>query len=334
MDIESARSLKEEIATRVVPETVAAIRAEGGFSITTFSLRRMTGVEPDIALGIAKGKGKKDVRLAVRIQRHSLQRSGGFLDDVQKMAKGEVDVRFIGRVDKHGVWYRSRLRPLQTGASIGHYKITAGTVGAFATRKEKPTTVILSNNHVLANENSAKKGDAIIQPGDYDGGLIGDDVVAKLVRWVPLKKGSANFVDAAIAGVASGIKFDPLIYRGIGKLAGVRGEPLLPGTKVVKLGRTTGLTNGRVTAIEVDKVVVEYDIGTISFDNQVEIEGTGNRGFSSGGDSGSLILDESLHACMLLFAGSERGGSNGRGLTYANPIQPVLDKLAIKLLTD
>lgn len=71
MDIESARSLKEEIATRVVPEAVAAIRAEGGFSITTFSLRRVTGVEPDIALGIAKGKGKKDVRLAVRIQRHS-----------------------------------------------------------------------------------------------------------------------------------------------------------------------------------------------------------------------------------------------------------------------
>ena len=37
---------------------------------------------------------------------------------------------------------------------------------------------------------------------------------------------------------------------------------------------------------------------------------------------------------LLLFAGSERGGSNGRGLTYVNPIQPVLDKLEIKLAAD
>lgn len=250
------------------------------------------------------------------------------------MAKGEVEVRFIGRVDKHGVWYRSRVRPLQPGASIGHYKITAGTIGAFVTQTEKSTTVILSNNHVLANENSAREGDAIIQPGDYDGGLIGEDAVAKLIRWVPLNKRGANLVDAAIADVESGIKVDPLGYRGIGKLAGVRSDPLQLGMTVVKLGRTTGLTKGHVTAIEVDKVVIEYDIGTISFDNQVEIEGTGNRGFSSGGDSGSLILDESLRACMLLFAGSERGGSNGRGLTYANPIATVLDKLAIKLVAD
>lgn len=35
----------------------------------------------------------------------------------------------------------------------------------------------------------------------------------------------------------------------------------------------------------------------------------------------------------LLFAGSETGGRNGRGLTYANPIDVVLRKLAIALPT-
>jgi hypothetical protein len=100
---------------------------------------------------------------------------------------------------------------------------------------------------------------------------------------------------------------------------------------VAKVGRTTGPTQGRISAIEVDDVVVEYDVGEVSFDDQIEIESTGAGAFSAGGDSGSLILDEEFRACGLLFAGSETGGSNGRGLTYANPIAVVLKKLAIEL---
>lgn len=334
MKLESARSLKTEIATQVIPEAVEAVRSEGGFSITTFSLRRMTGFEPNVALGIAKGKGKEDVHLAVRIQRHSLERSRPLLDRINKLATGEVDVRYIGRVAKHasdGIWYRSRVRPLESGASIGHFRITAGTIGAIAKQSKKPTTVILSNNHVLANENSAKAGDPVIQPGDYDGGKRKNDTVAKLTRWVELKKGTPNYIDAAIAAVEPHVKVDALTYRGIGQLAGVRAEPLLPGAAVVKVGRTTGITKGRVTAVEVDNVVVDYDLGSLSFDNQVEIEGMEDHGFSGGGDSGSLILDEAVRACLLLFAGSESGGSNGRGLTYASPIGRVLDELAITL---
>jgi hypothetical protein len=33
----------------------------------------------------------------------------------------------------------------------------------------------------------------------------------------------------------------------------------------------------------------------------------------------------------LLFAGSDQGGANGQGLTYANPIQTVLDSLSLEL---
>ena len=42
-----------------------------------------------------------------------------------------------------------------------------------------------------------------------------------------------------------------------------------------KVGRTTGKTLGRVTAFELDNVVVGYDIGNLRFDNQIEIEGAG-----------------------------------------------------------
>ena len=169
---------------------------------------------------------------------------------------------------------------------------------------------------------------------DLDDGGRPRDVVARLTKFVRLQKNRSNLVDAAIAAVPDSIEVDPLKYRGLGTLAGVRTEPLSDREAVAKIGRTTGLTRGRVTAIEVDNVVVEYDVGDLSFDDQIEIEGAGNRTFSSGGDSGSAILDEENRICGLLFAGSETGGRNGRGLTYANPIATVLRRLAIELPID
>src|SRR5262245_56479469 len=44
-----------------------------------------------------------------------------------------------------------RRRPAPNGVSIGHYAITAGTLGCLVTNGS--TTFILSNNHVLADEN-------------------------------------------------------------------------------------------------------------------------------------------------------------------------------------
>jgi len=131
--------------------------------------------------------------------------------------------------------------------------------------------------------------------------------------------------------VQESIAVDAGNYQGVGALLGVRADPVHPDLGVTKVGRTTGVTHGRITAIEVDNLVIGYDVGDISFDGQIEIESTGEGPFSSGGDSGSLILDADTRACALLFAGSESGGSNGRGLTYANPVSPVLDQLEIEL---
>jgi hypothetical protein len=71
-------------------------------------------------------------------------------------------------------------------------------------------------------------------------------------------------------------------------------------------------------------VGVEYDDGVHTFDDQVEIEGlTG--AFSAGGDSGSVIWRSTDRAPLgLLFAGSERGGGAGGGVTFANPLATVL----------
>lgn len=335
MKIESVRALKQEIASDVVPPAVSAISSAGGFSLTTFALHKVTRAEPLVALGVAPGKKRDDVRLAVRLQRHSLERSTPLLQNIRKRARNEVDIRFVGRIAKHALpWYRLRQRPLLPGSSAGHFNITAGTIGAIARERKTGRDVILSNNHVLANENDARKGDAILQPGAFDKGRQPKDLVAKLAKWVDLKPNGSNLCDAAIATIVKGIDVDPLTYKGVGKLAGVRVDPLVLGTAVSKIGRTSGLTRGWISAVELDKVVIQYDLGMLSFDDQVEIDSTGSGPFCAAGDSGSLVLDEENRGCALLFAGSEAGGQNGRGLAYASPIAIVLKRLAIDLHGD
>jgi hypothetical protein len=89
-----------------------------------------------------------------------------------------------------------RTRPAKGGYSVGHYGITAGTIGTSvydilpggSTSGSPaigvgmpPRYYILSNNHVLANVNDAKIGDPILQPGPYDGGTDPADRIATLI---------------------------------------------------------------------------------------------------------------------------------------------------------
>ncbi len=83
---------------------------------------------------------------------------------------------------------RDRFRPtIPSGVSIGHYKITAGTLGTIVTDKTTGEKLILSNNHVMANSNDALVGDAILQPGPTDGGKNPADMVARLERFVRIR---------------------------------------------------------------------------------------------------------------------------------------------------
>ena len=92
---------------------------------------------------------------------------------------------------------KERARPLKIGISIGHYKITAGTLGGFVRSRDDGSVLILSNNHVLANENKGKKGDAVLQPGADDGGRNPEDKVGELLRFVRLKRERTDLVDCA-----------------------------------------------------------------------------------------------------------------------------------------
>ena len=335
MQLDSARGLKQLLSeTILAPLTAGNTAAVRSFALSAGPMEKVSSILPSLALGLAPKKGNQ-VQLAVRCQREELMDSKE-VRQIRKQAKNEVDVRFIGRLRKRATpWNQKRVRPLQIGLSCGHFNITAGTLGCFVRLKGDAIRLfILSNNHVLADEDRAKTGDAILQPGKIDKGKNPQDLVAKFIAAVKLKKTGVNFVDAAIAEIKSSLKSKANLrtIKGLGKLAGLGAAFVDEGTEVAKLGRTTDLTRGRVTAFELDNVVVSYDLGNLRFDNQIEIEGAGTKAFSEGGDSGSLIVAaETREAIALLFAGGDVGGSNGQGLTYANPLHTVLDKLKIDL---
>ena len=217
---------------------------------------------------------------------------------------------------------RGRIRPVEGGYSVGHYRITAGTM-ATAVYDRSPFPGIprryymLSNNHVLANSNNARIGDPILQPGPYDGGTYPRDLVARLYRFVPIRfDGRCNYVDAAIA-VGEFHDLDREIYW-IGYVKGVATVGV--NTIVQKTGRTTSYTSGRVTAINAT-VNVNYGGGRVGRMCRQIV----TTNMSAGGDSGSLLCDMNERAVGLLFAGSS-------SVTIHNDIRYVQSLLGIRVV--
>jgi len=239
----------------------------------------------------------------------------------------------VGGVDAYS--HRARHRPAPGGVSVGHVNVTAGTLGSRAIGLTAPWNnrhLILSNNHVLANSNAGRVNDSIIQPGSADGGRHPGDQIAVLARWVPINfGGAANIVDAAFGWAwHERIRGSQYYLSGGSPTYYTTGTAPLAaslGMIVGKSGRTTGLTQGRVTQIGVS-VNVNYGGGRVAlFRNQIAIQSVNANPFSAGGDSGSLIWQwaTGVRPVGLLFAG-------GGNTTFANPIGNVLAALDIRLL--
>lgn len=220
-----------------------------------------------------------------------------------------------------------RVRPAYGGVSVGHYKITAGTLGTCCYDAAPFPSIpqryyILSNNHVLANANAANIGDPILQPGAFDGGTYPADVIARLSRFVPIRfilpnqPPPLNYVDAAVAE-GNFADLDRRIFW-IGHLRRLFVAATID-MVVQKCGRTTNFTTGRVQNINAT-VDVNYGNGQVArFARQIL-----TTSMSAGGDSGSLVSDLEEGAVGLLFAGSPQ-------VTVVNPILLVQQLLGIRV---
>ena len=228
--------------------------------------------------------------------------------------------------------------PIQLGTSGGNINDSSkafcygGTLGALV-EDASGNQYILSNNHVLARTNAAALGEDVIQPGliDQSPACFRDrtDIVANLSEFIPIlfktkRTMPANTVDAAIAQVRVG-KVDPTGFvMDIGTLSSDTVAPSL-GMAVKKSGRTTGVTNGNITAVS---ATIDVSLGsgkTARFVDQIVV-GPGN--FIAAGDSGSLMVEDVVanpRAVGLLFAGSST-------TAIANPIGHVLNAFGVSMV--
>ncbi|MDN5312427.1 MAG: hypothetical protein PWQ68_1400 [Thermoanaerobacteraceae bacterium] len=247
-----------------------------------------------------------------------------------------------------------KARPARPGMSIGHFKITAGTFGAVVKDEKTGETLILSNNHVLANATDGRDGksavgDPILQPGAYDGGSM-SDVIAHLERFVPILKNTGedrcpvaksiekaanlilkvvkpnyrmqfikntpthNLIDAAVAKPVKPEYISQEIFD-LGSIKGTA-EPRI-GMVVKKSGRTSGITSGEIKALDVMLKVMLGPSEEATFYEQIL---TGP--MAQPGDSGSIVVDENMNAVGLLFAGSDEA-------TIINPIVNVMKLLKV-----
>jgi hypothetical protein len=303
-------------------------------------------------IGYKISAGKKTGRLSIVCSVEKKEPSAKLLNSemVPESVDGvPTDVVATGRIRAFQP-PTGRFRPAPGGVSIGHFEITAGTLGCLV--RKNGELFILSNNHVLANCNDATIGDAILQPGPYDGGLNPADKIAELAEFVPITySGSssacpvANSIAdvcnlfAAVAGSDTRLQavtvqsaenlVDAALARplnpadvvnellGYGSIAGTAEGAL--GMVVKKSGRTTGLTTGQIEQIDVTANVSYGGDRVAQFHDQL-LAGA----MSQGGDSGSAVLDTSNNLVGLLFAGSDQ-------TTIINRIQNVFSILGVSL---
>lgn len=264
-----------------------------------------------------------------------------------------TDVVAVGQVTAQNK-RRIRVRPAVGGVSIGHPAVSFGTLGTVVRDAESNQQMILSCNHILANQNNAQLGDAILQPAEGDGGERENDTIGKLYRFIPLyyqtdaasmgspsECGIARFLAALFnapailfgaktrlkavynkpvnfvdAALARPERLNDLSHeiQGIGKVTGT--ARITVGDNVKKSGCSTGITFGEIKSIDTE-LEVNYGRDIAFFDHQLM-----THAMSKGGDSGSLLVNNEDKAAGLLFAGSETH-------SFFNPIDRIIEALHI-----
>jgi hypothetical protein len=272
-----------------------------------------------------------------------------------------TDVIETGEITACSLDRRTRLRPVRPGISVGHQGGSTGTFGCVVRRDGalfilSNNHVLASVNQAEKGDFILQPGpadggsllDQVAKLTDFvtlrfiDGAAdsqsetqstepqgcavllnnllsaLGDIGQTKTADEVPLGP-QLNYVDVALARLEETVSVNPRIVDIGGAPLGIA-EPEL-NMKVIKSGRTTGLTKGVI--IQVDVVVdVKYGNCTARFVDQIM-----TTPLSEPGDSGSLVMDYERNAVGLLFSGSDN-------ITVINPIRPVLKAMRAELVLE
>jgi len=235
--------------------------------------------------------------------------------------------------------------PLTIGMGIRHVRPNpavpgqlrrggVGTLGFFARRNG--TRGFVSCNHVIAIRDQGRNGDEIRSE-------VGDRRIGVLARFHKLRRKVLGLfrphADCAYAAVDKKMfPKRPGHVPGFGDLVKER-PALIQQMTVHKLGRTTGLTRGRISSCDYDRLDANFRSEFVArFDDVIEIESdelpsiNGEIGaFANGGDSGALVFTSDGKPVGTIFYVTG-GGLNRAGLTYVNPIATVERALRVSMI--
>lgn len=266
---------------------------------------------------------------------------------------------------------RQRLRPARPGCFISRFEGNGegGTLGCFVrlnptdkenaesgTLADKDKIFLLSCTHVLADisniQNIGAQGDIISQPHrSNDNGQYNENQIAILSSFEENLFSSQNsdLVDAAIAKVTCQITCsnnniqnlnNHLILNGYHTTESLAQRIIesSSNSRLSKFGAQTGNTSADINSIIslASRVQIGYNnSNNVTYNTLITIQSELINPFSQPGDSGSLIYetnDNNTKAVGLVVAGSENNDNNTH-YTYAIPIDLVLERLKIKLIT-
>ena len=207
-------------------------------------------------------------------------------------------------------------------ATSGDY-VFVGTLGCIVRDNATNAAMMLSNFHVMCINDAWAVGNTMTQPSRVDGGSCPSGVVGTLAR-----AQLTTSVDCAVSNISGRPTSCSIVD--IGDIAGTAIATV--SLAVRKRGRTTGLTNGMVTATDYTTSVDYGDgLGVVTLTNQIRIvnDPALSAQFGNKGDSGSVVVNASNEVVGLYFAGNSAGT-----VGVANPIAAVLTALNVSMCTN
>jgi hypothetical protein len=203
-----------------------------------------------------------------------------------------------------------------------------GTLGALV-RLPDGKLYGLSNNHVTGDCNHTEVGMHIMCPSGIDAevGNLPPTAIGKHARLTPINSGDPGQIekqklDAAIFEITD----ESLVTSWQGNMeydTPMAVAPLAAHLKVKKVGRTTGLTVGKINAEVVTPLAIPYrsskNNSIAHFTGLWSVSTPSGEPFAEGGDSGALVVTADGSAAVGIVLGGQGG------MTLIIPIQGVLD---------
>ena len=238
----------------------------------------------------------------------------------------KTDVIKIGKLIGKSSFNVGKIRPLEGGYDVSADTEKLGTLGCIVTNviNGERQFYILSNNHILGDENRIPIGAPIYQPSVYYTSKLHKEEIGILSNFIPIKYGSiplflkTNYMDCAIARVTNkNLVSNKITF--IGEITGV-GTPVL-GSIIKKIGATTSLTEGTITSSN-STLITTSSRGKLALYKKQFIAKAQN----SSGDSGSAVLNQNNEVVGLFFSGTD----NDEFMSFSN-INTILKKLKVDI---